>query len=295
MKEIYIKYSDESHRFMIDKYKVLLSKSFDKAQILLKEINKGIEKAKPSEYEEVYNNNSLRIDEVTVDTKRSIAILIHPWIDLSEIAKLTTKSLFYKYLEGCLGEIEMDDLYQTLMHVYEIASSDLVGEKTLMKFDELEFSYGLSPLSVKQIIKLAELIIKKEECYADSSDLTRKETLSLILRTINQTARYAYDLDFFVLFDCIELNDEITCLLNGMPSNVYVVVYPHQISVELKKEEVYIIGKNNVDLFADEDIYEKVMMNQSETNDLHDFKFLLDNIFAKEYNNLYANAIIKRI
>lgn len=295
MKEINIKYTNESHRFMINKYKIILSKSFDRVQTLFKEFQKGIEKVSASEFAEIITQNNMMINEVTVDTKRSLVVLIHPWSDLMEATKLTTKSLFYKYIENCLGDIEMNELFQTLTHVYEITSNELIHEATLLNYKDVAMSYKLSPFSVKQMIKLVELEIIKDDYYADIKDLSRKEILNLFLKTIEQTSKYFRDFDYYVLLDCIELNDEVICLLESMPDNVNIIVYPHEIKVELKKENVYLIGKNNVDLFLDEDIYQNVMMNQSNTNNLDEFKEYLDLIFDSEYNNLYANTIIKNI
>lgn len=295
MKEIRMRYSNERHTLMIDSYKIILSQSFEKVQTLFKELLKGIDKESVSEYADEYSKSSLKINEVTVDSKRSISVLIHPWTDLSDASKIAAKSLFYKYLESSLDEIEMNDLFQTLMQVYEVVSDELICSQTVLQYKNAEFSYKLSPLTTKQIIKLVDLQIKKEDCYANYKDLNTKEVTFLLLSIIKESAIRLKELDFYVLFDCNDLDSETLYLFDSMPKNVCAIIYPHKVSVSLKKENIYIIGKSNVDLLSDEDIYENIMMNESDTSDLEAFKLEIDDIFANEYNDLYTNAIIKAI
>ena len=295
MIELQIIDAQVKHKIKIEKYKVLLSQSHRKRIELIEIIKRIFTQSAESEYEQENGTKSMLINEVAIDHKNSCFIEIHPFMDLDQFFKLTSKSLVTKFVEASLDDIEFNDLYQTLNYVYDLISDEIIESKTLCEFDDIKVNYKLSPLGIKQIIKLLELQIVKKESFANEMDLTNEERTVLYLKFIKMTAERKRDLNFYVVLNCFSLNRLLMDVINSFPNNVTVIINAYEIKTPIIKENIYLIGKNFVDFMSDEDIFDKIMMNFANTNDLTVFKEELDRILSLEIHNINTSNLLSRI
>ena len=296
MKEIYLEYKSKKYKTCVDKYKILIAEHYDTIAEFCAQLNKALQKNAESEYGDENYKTRLLINEVAFDHRRSLIVEINPFIKLDDFLKTTSKSISLKFVEAAIEGVEFDDMFLTFQHMYELISEEIIAERTKINNDEISLNFTLTPLTSKLFTKLVEPRILKNALYVNDADLSSVEKMKLYIDIVNKTASQAVDFDYYVLLHCYEFTKEIKILLDSLNSNVICLVFPYQIKVAIQKENICLLDKTSIDLMFDDDIYNKLILEYSDTNDILEYKKRIDNVLINNDNgnNIY-NQIIQFI
>lgn len=296
MKEIKIFNNEQIVRMIIDDYKVMVSESTETKLTLLDQIKNYFMQQVESEYFKVHSNIKILLNDITVDFKHVVISEINPLMDLNDFLKLTSKSVAFKMIEAKLGDIEYDDLFQTFSHMHKLISDEIVTGRTEIVLEDIVMSFHLDNLNLKQLVKLMSHSFFKNGYQANQFDLTPDEKIRFCLRFLYESASTNSDLDFFVFLNFVDIDDSLLNLLKNQPQNMYTLINPIKIKSQLLKEKVFYIGKDYVDFASEEDLYEKVLLKSSDTNDLSEFNITLKRIFnSVDFNSFNNHSLFKNL
>ena len=296
MKEIKIFNNEQIVRMIIDDYKVMVSESTETKLTLLDQIKNYFMQQVESEYFKVHSNIKILLNDITVDFKHVVISEINPLMDLNDFLKLTSKSVAFKMIEAKLGDIEYDDLFQTFSHMHKLISDEIVTGRTEIVLEDIVMSFHLDNLNLKQLVKLMSHSFFKNGYQANQFDLTPDEKIRFCLRFLYESASTNSDLDFFVFLNYVDIDDSLLNLLKNQPQNMYTLINPIKIKSQLLKEKVFYIGKDYVDFASEEDLYEKVLLKSSDTNDLSEFNITLKRIFnSVDFNSFNNHSLFKNL
>lgn len=296
MKEIKVMYNNEVFKVMMNRYKVVLGESTENKMNFFKTLSNFLNQTIESEFGNENRKTTVLIDEISIDFKRAIVSEITPFVDLTLFFKATAKSITTKYIESKLRDIELDDLYQTFMYVYDQLSREVIQTKTSIKFDDIKMKFSLEPISIKLLTKMMRFSLSKDNYLANQYDLEVIEKVKLCVLLIKEVAQLNMDYNFYILLSCIDLDDEIIRFIESLPQNVFTLIHPIKVNTKIKKENIIYMGNQFIDFASEEDIYEKLLLNTSDTNDIDEFKSKIDQIFdTTNMNNLSEVPLFKNI
>lgn len=288
MKKITVFLEDEEISFSIDKYKIIYGNNYNKKYKLLKKIEQYINKQTDTEYNEYnFRNNKILLDNQSIHQNNSVFISINQYFDLDSDLKLGAKSLFLKYLEAKLHNIEFEDDFIFINNAINSLNLNYFDENINIEHDNLKLKFNIAEFSFKQIIKLIETELTKDDLLVNMYDLSYYEIVELQLHLINEIAKNN-DKEYYVSFD-INIDDKILKLIDKKinSNNVYLFIITNNCHTPKDINNYLFINTKTIDLADEIVMYDYVMNNlpfyvESKEEMVNIFYNYIQNTYTKE-------------
>lgn len=293
MDNIEIIYASKGCRFNINQQKILIGNNYRSKHSAIRSLMGYLRKETLSEYsqengyEQIVNFNGQRMD-----AKRWMPYIINSWLDVDDEIKLGAKSITMKFLESVLSDIERDDNYQCLMSALSVLSSETISEIGSMFGDETFVNFTLDDFSFKTLIKLISANLIKDGFAAKDYNLDFDEKICLYLSMIREVAKKNYGMNVLIIIDTPEYNHKIKNSIESMPKNCRTIVMTSTLSCSTNFSDIMVIGKKQIDLSNENELFEKICLESSDTIDINHTTNNLREIFAHSFQTMHTDKIL---
>lgn len=227
---------------------------------VIRVIRKHFNKVNQSEYDyDMQKTSNILIDSAELDLRIWNYFEIDTSFNLEEQFKLRSKSFMLEYLESTLTNIEYEDSMSTINLLFE-ELNEIITEKINLGNIGISFDAKVKELTLKNLLKLIELKVIKEELTANGYNLSYTEHILIQILIAKSIAEINKLKKYLVLIDLPYYDEAIIKELIKVPENIYFIVVTENNSVKAKREEVIYFGKEITPLYDDVELYNKIML-----------------------------------
>lgn len=290
MNKITIQDYKDSWNINIDKFKVLYSKNQEEKYRIIRTLKHVIQKEEKSEYESTSSTPiDLIINEKKLDLKNLKMYIFTTESNFADDFKISSKSLISDYLESVLQNVEYTDEYQMLESSMKLFATELLSRFSIISKDN-SLNFSMSTLSVKLIMKLIEIYLIKNEAYSLDFDFSLLEKLEFINELVKKISSIHIEQRILLIVLLDELDDKYYDLLSTHEiENLHILCFVNEVDCSVHMNDLFIIGKASLDFSDDEQLFEKMIIEQGLYNDLTELKF---DISDKLRNKLETTKLI---
>ncbi len=287
MNKLKIELKKETFEFIFDKCKILIGDNYRKKYEIVNSIKCFFNKVLKTENSVVKNyKNSMYLNENFLETKQFYFFEIEPYFEFSNDLKLGTKSLFLKYLEAVFDGIEFHDEISNVNRLLDIFVKEFFeGERS---FDDLTMNVDIQLINNKSLSKMLELRFLKECFIISELDLTYEDRILLQLEAVNRISTLTKEKRCFLIVDVPLLTEKIYKKIGELEKGISIVLVDFiEKSNFLNVDEVYLLDKNEIDLYNEEELFE-IQMNYEKNISIDQLKkdlyFKCNRFIANYYN-----------
>lgn len=290
MNKITIQDYKDSWNINIDKFKVLYSKNQEEKYRIIRTLKHVIQKEEKSEYESTSSTPiDLIINEKKLDLKNLKMYMFTTESNFADDFKISSKSLISDYLETVLQNVEYTDEYQMLESSMKLFATELLSRFSIISKDN-SLNFSMSTLSVKLIMKLIEIYLIKNEAYSLDFDFSLLEKLEFINELVKKISSIHIEQRILLIVLLDELDDKYYDLLSTHEiENLHILCFVNEVDCSINMNDLLIIGKSSIDFSDDEQLFEKLIIEQGLYNDLTELKI---DISEKLRNKLETTKLI---
>lgn len=290
MNKITIQDYKDSWNINIDKFKVLYSKNQEEKYRIIRTLKHVIQKEEKSEYESTSSTPiDLIINEKKLDLKNLKMYMFTTESNFADDFKISSKSLISDYLETVLQNVEYTDEYQMLESSMKLFATELLSKFSIISKDN-SLNFSMSTLSVKLIMKLIEIYLIKNDAYSLDFDFSLLEKLEFINELVKKISSIHIEQRILLIVLLDELDDKYYDLLSTHEiENLHILCFVNEVDCSINMNDLLIIGKSSIDFSDDEQLFEKLIIEQGLYNDLTELKI---DISEKLRNKLETTKLI---
>ncbi|MEC9484816.1 MAG: hypothetical protein UMR38_02935 [Candidatus Izemoplasma sp.] len=271
--------------------KYLLGSNQLKKQIIPTLMNMYINKLDDSDYSEDNNlKNYIKVDDNEITKRNTNLFIIHPYINFNEELKLKRNSVLKRYLEVKLKDIELDEEYTTLSILFQ-DFSEVINSYVNSINKDINFDIQLPELTIKQILKLVEPRILKDEISIHFDELKINEKMTLWIEMLSTIAKDNLNKTHICYIKMVKTNEDIISQLNKLNSPNLIILIDTTPPVNINLEHIVYLKDEVIDFADDNQIYEKITLQHSDLIDLKTTKTELKS-YIKEQKTAKIEAIL---
>ena len=215
-----------------------------------------------------------KVNDKSVDKKKTLFLEISDNYSIKEDCKLTSKSLMLKYLEVKFNEQDYFDTINTLNILFDSFSSE-IEENSIVQV-------SFNQMTTKQLIKLSNPFFGND-LQKDEFDLTYEELImfqiELIDEIVSQNKTYE---NIFILATIPLFTDLILHKINRL-DGCCIIVDTNNYCESFKLKDIYLLEKNKLDLSDENQIYNFSMQHYLNFYTLEEGKNMIKEYIAKKY------------
>jgi len=218
----------------------------------------------------------LALNDKEVDYKQWRLYEVTHNYDFGNELKLGSHSIMLKYFESILINIEFDEIMTTINQLF-IELSDVISTKMQMNQMEYEIYPEITEFNMKQLLKVIEPRLYKNECVADFYDLDYEEKLLLQLDLIERISKENVLKEYLILVDLPIVTENISKRINSheIKNLHYLVILNHGLKCDYQL--IVNLGKKCVDFSNEVSIYNDILMEIETDVDHEQIGELLNN------------------
>ncbi len=243
----------------INKIKVIYGFDYPTSYELYETIKSYFSNMEQSEYSE-YNNCNLEIklDNKLIDTKKTFFFELEDGFMCNEDLKLSSKSLTVQYLTHELQKIDYYDTIHSINLLLQSLATEISNNLDIIKVN-------IPDLNIKQIIKLCEVYMIKEELILNQYDLNYEEKILFQLTMLKPIIESLHKDQYIVILNLPIITSTILNALNNVNNGLFIIFTLHNHSL-LNLEDYFLLGKNfSIDLANDNDIYYNICLHNNKS------------------------------
>lgn len=255
-------FAENEFEMAMDTYKLCLGTNYPLKFEFIKSIKKHFEKGSGSEYQKQCQiRNSIYFEEKRVDTKEWLLVEVNDKFDLNVDLKMMSRSLLCKMYESVLDGIEYCDEINTINELISDLNEIYINDKTRMTNDNIALYASIQNLNHKNILKLLEVNIEKDNINANGYDLNFEELIIFQMDVVEKIAASNFNNRILSILDLPILTKRIFKRIESI-KNMYIIVVTNQISSKITIDQNNICFFNNsiTDFSNEVQIYNNLLM-----------------------------------
>ena len=217
------------------------------------------------------------INDQEVNIKDWELITINNDIDLNEEYKLRNKSLFNEYMKSKYEKLDETEELNTINLIID-QINEYISENTL-SINDFNLVPRISRLNFRQIIKLFEFNIIKEDLIASQYDLSYEDKILLQIEILKEITKNNYAKNYLVVVDIAKLTSKIYEKLNSLEiENLYILCFTNECLKNIDINNIYNIENKNLDFSNEVSLYNEILLEAENKIFIEDLKLTLKEI-----------------
>ncbi len=239
-----------------------------------------------SEYEhELLKTTNIMIDNQQLDLKKWKYYEISSNFSIENEFKLRSKSLMLKYFESALTDIEYEEIVSTI-NILFAELNEIITEKIIFENFGISIEAKVAELSLKNIIKLLELNLIKEEFLATGYNLEYKEIMLFQIKIAKTIAKINKLKNYIFIVYLPFIQKDIIVELNETIENAHFIIVNEHDSIDVERDKVIYFG-NEITSFSDDvELYNKIMLEYGAITTLEELDKHLNEFLTKKDNKI---------
>ncbi len=271
----------ENIKIFLSNIKYIYIDNYNQKRRIIKTLESYFYKEKDSEYA-MENNYTSKIlsDGQPLNISDFDFYKITDYFDLNAELKLGAKSLFLKYLESKTSKLDYCDSYQTLKYILQDIEEE-IQESISEDIHSINFKLKFE-LEKKQLLKLLNLVILKEDCFANHLDISFNEIILLQLEMLFSLTKSTAKKTIIVI-DIPYIDKKWLNLIKLFQSNVFFLIFCSDLELfEISSKDVFLLKDDlELDFYDDNKIYE-LILEENKNYTLEEYRaFLVGKLIKK--------------
>lgn len=272
MKEIKLYINKEEITFAVQNYKIIYGENYIKKY----EIFNKIERYFNEKFDDNDYYNKIYIEGEPLNKSDFIFLKINSNFDLEDEVKIGSKTLFRKYLELKLQNIEYLEELNTLKIILESLNDNYVSNNLNIELEDKKLTFSFDTIDNKQLIKMLNINLIDDEGSKSFYDLNYHELILLQLKMIEDIIRLS-DKTIILLVDCY-LNEYLLNKILSINAKNSIILINTNLKHNAKNIDDFLLVNNYIiDLFDEVNIYHMINKINLYINDIKDFRKILIN------------------
>lgn len=287
MIKITIKTGEERISFPLNKVTYFHGYNYSTKYEVLKTLRKHFNKINQSEYDyEMQQTTNVFVDNEELNLRIWEYFEIDTTFNLEEQFKLRSKSFMLQYFESTLTNIEYEEVVSTI-NILLNELNEVINEKITVGDIGISIDAKVTELSLKNILKLIELSIYKNECLASGYNLSYNEHILLQIKLVKRIAEINILKKYIVLLHLPHYDKEfINELLIQIPNNIYFIVINNHNYINAEREEVIYFGKSITSLYDEVELYNKIMLEHGVITTIEELDNVINDFLKNKDNEI---------
>lgn len=271
----------ENIKIFLSNIKYIYIDNYNKKRRIISTLEAYFSKEKDSEYA-MENNYTSKIlsDGKPLNISDFDFYKITDYFDLNTELKLGAKSLFLKYLESKISKLDYCDSYQTLKYILQDIEEE-IQDSIAEEIHSINFKLKFE-LEKKQLLKLLNLLILKEDFFANHLDISFNEIVLLQLEILFSLTKSAAKKTIIVI-DTSYIDNNWLNQMKLFQSNVFFLIFcPNLNLLEIASKDIYLLKNDlELDFYDDNKIYE-LSLEENGNYTMEEYRTFLVEKFIKK-------------
>ncbi len=271
----------ENINIFLSNIKYIYIDNYNQKRRIISTLEAYFSKEKDSEYA-MENNYTSKIlsDGKPLNISDFDFYKITDYFDLNTELKLGAKSLFLKYLESKISKLDYCDSYQTLKYILQDIEEE-IQDSIAEEIHSINFKLKFE-LEKKQLLKLLNLLILKEDFFANHLDISFNEIVLLQLEILFSLTKSAAKKTIIVI-DTSYIDNNWLNQMKLFQSNVFFLIFcPNLNLLEIASKDIYLLKNDlELDFYDDNKIYE-LSLEENRNYTMEEYRTFLVEKFIKK-------------
>lgn len=252
MRKITINNLSRNYEFAVSQIKYFCGENYQMKFEIINALKQNINHISLSERqkESIFEIN-LKIND-KLWKEKTVLFEVNQHFDLMNDIKLQSKSLILRYYETVLEMLSLQDELLTLNTMFKVLEN-------LINRDEQIIHAKFPEMNEKQIIKLVQAILIKEEMQSNIFDFSYEELILLQLEILEYIVNNHFEITYFIIVDIPHLTEKIVNVFSKFNDNVIILIFTNEVMRVENISDYCLCFSNLIDLADEEKIYENVI------------------------------------